>query len=109
MLSANEIQLLKSENELLQLQLQDVNYMIRVREEELEILRQKAQQTIELKSRLDTNLYELEQMQNHIGELQQKTEGAKKREAGLEEEMMQSISIEKEFYDIRDQFSSAKA
>jgi len=48
-------------------------------------------------------------MQNHIGELQQKTEGAKKREAGLEEEMMQSINIEKEFYDIRDQFSSAKA
>ncbi len=109
MIPGDQLQLLKSENELLQIQLQDVNYMIKVREEELEMLREKARKAIEVQSRLVENLYEIEQMQNNLGVQQQLSEGAALREAALEEEMMQSIQMETEFYQIKKVFSSTQA
>ena len=109
MLSDNLLQHLKSENELLQIQLQDVNDMIRVREEELDILRKTASHAVELQSRLDINLDEFYQMQDHIGDQQDYAEGAAKREASLENELLQSIQMETEFYNIRDELASNKA
>ncbi len=109
MLSEQQIKKLRSENELLQLQLQDVNYMISIREEELEILRAKAKNAVMLQSQLEGTFHELGQMQNIIGRKQQEAEGAARREAALEEEVIQSINIEKEFYTIRDKFQSANA
>ena len=109
MLSDNLLQQLKSENELLQIQLQDVNYMIQVREEELEILRRTAAHAVSLQSRLDMNLDEFYQMQDHIGNQQQYAEGAAKREASLESELLQSIEMETQLYNMKDQFASTKA
>ncbi|MEO8771319.1 MAG: hypothetical protein ABI402_14585 [Ferruginibacter sp.] len=109
MLSENLLQLLKSENELLQIQLQDVNDMIKVREEELDILRKTAAHAVELQSRLDINLDEFYQMQDHIGNQQDYAEGASRREASLESELLQSIEMETEFYNIRDELASNKA
>lgn len=109
MLSDNLLQQLKSENELLQIQLQDVNDMIRVREEELEILRRTAAHAVELQSRLDINLDEFYQMQDHIGNQQDYQEGAARREASLENELLQSIQMETELYNIRDELASSKA
>ncbi len=109
MIPDNLLQQLKSENELLQIQLQDVNEMIQVREEELQILRNTAAHAVLLQSRLDMNLDEFYQLQDHIGNQQQDAEGSAKREASLEEELMQSISMETEFYNIKDQFESTKA
>lgn len=109
MFSKDEIQQLKSENELLQIQLQDITEIINIREEELEILRKKSAYTIMLQSTLDGNLEEISQMQQFIGEQQRKTAGAEKREASMENEMIQSLDMEKEFYNIRDKYESARA
>jgi predicted RNase H-like nuclease (RuvC/YqgF family) len=108
MLSEEQINQLKSQNELLLLQLQDLNYMIETREEELALWRKAASNSVELQSRLDNNLYEIEQMQGHIGEQQKKLAGAASREASIETELMESLQIEKEYYEIRDQYSSTK-
>lgn len=109
MFSKDEIQQLKSENELLQIQLQDITEIINIREEELVILRKKSAYTIMLQSTLDGNLEEISQMQQFIGEQQRKTAGAEKREASMENEMIQSLDMEKEFYNIRDKYESARA
>lgn len=109
MLSKDEIQQLKSENELLKIQLEDITEIINIREEELEILRKKSAYTILLQSALDGNLEEISQMQQFIGEQQRKTAGAEKREASMENEMIESLEMEKEFYNIRDKYESARA
>ncbi|MEO7524198.1 MAG: hypothetical protein ABIT58_08895 [Ferruginibacter sp.] len=108
MLSDNLLQQLKSENELLQIQLQDVNEMISVREEELEILRQTAAHAIELQSRLDMNLDEFYQMQDHIGNQQQYAEGAARREASMETELLLSLEMETQLYNMKDELTSTK-
>jgi len=109
MLSKNFITELKNENQALQLQLNDLEYMIQMREEELLYLKKTADSIAELQSRFDHNLYEFEQMQNHIGDQQQKAEGAARREIALEDEMIQTIQTETAYYELRDQFKSSKA
>ena len=109
MLPDSLLQQLISENELLQIQLQDVNEMIQVREEELEILRNTAAHAVLLQSSLDMNLDEFYSLQDVIGNQQKDAEGSAKREASLEEELVQSINMETEFYNIKDQFESTKA
>lgn len=109
MLSEIFIAELKNENQALQLQLQDLEYMIQMREEELVYLKKAADSVAELQSRFDHNLYEFEQMQNRIGDQQQKAEGAARREIALEDEMIQTIQTETAYYELRDQFKSSKA
>jgi len=109
MLPEEEIKKLRSENEHLQLQLQDINYMLTVREEELELLREKAKQTVQMKSTLEGNYNELAQMQTFIGTTQQKVFGAARREAAMEEELIQSLHIEKAYYTTRKELASVTA
>jgi hypothetical protein len=97
---------LKTENEQLQFQLKDLEYFIEIKEEELVYLKNKAKSVAEMQSALDQRLYEIEQMQHFIGNIQQKSIGDAKREANLEDELIQNIKIEKEFYELRDQFKS---
>lgn len=91
MLTERQIDILRSENELLQLQLDDVNMMIKVREEELDLLRKRAAEAAAMQSQLDSNLLEFEQMQNNLGFSQQKNEGASQRLEQMEEELYASI------------------
>lgn len=109
MISEEEIKELKNENESLKLQLNEINYIISIREDELELLRKKVSELAELRSELDVNLDQIAQMQNNLNKQQQKTEGAFKREANLEEELLQSIEMEKSFYNIRDKYESSRA
>lgn len=107
--SNNFTEQLKSENEWLQIQLQDLNEMIKVREEELEVLRQIAVKAVELQSQLDLNLDQFYQMQDVIGSEQNKVEGSEKRAIQMENELLQSIEMETELYNLRDQFQSARS
>ncbi len=91
---------MKSENDLLHMQLQDLEYMIQLREESLEELKQTAKQVSELRSKLDNNLIQFEHMQNIIGDQDQKAVGANRRENAMEEEMLQSIASEQAYYEI---------
>ncbi len=104
---SEHIQKLASENEYLQLQLKDLNELIGVREEELELLRQKAAEAVEMKSKLENTLNEISQLQDFIGQKQMEMEGATRREASMEEEVMQSLQIEKEYYTLKDQLTSS--
>ena len=61
---------LKNENDQLQKQLDELEYLIQIKEEELELLRKESQNLSELQSKIQMNLYEFEQMQLHILEHQ---------------------------------------
>lgn len=109
MLSGDEIQQLKSQNELLQIQLNDINEIINIREEELGILRNKVVLTTSLKSTLEGNLDQILQMQHIIGEQQRISAGCLKREAAMEDEIVESVRIEKEYFEIKEKYESSKA
>lgn len=109
MITEEQVKKLISENEFLQVQLQDVNEMIAAREEELALLREKARQSVQTRSDLDTAYEELAYMQNVISKHQQKAVGAASREASMEEELVETIRMEKEYYEIKKQFESSSA
>ena len=103
------IQELKNENEELQYQLKDLEYLIQLKEEELDDLKKASQQVSSLQSKIDQNLYQFEQMQLFINEEQQKLQGALKREASIEQELIDGIATEKSYYEIKEEFNSTKA
>jgi len=103
----NLISLLKKENEQLQFELNDLEYLINLREEELLMLKNKVASLTELQSRYDQQLYHMEQLQGFVKEEQQKNIGALKRENAMEEELIQSIAIEKEYYNLHEQLKSS--
>jgi hypothetical protein len=108
MQSEDYIKDLKKENEELQFQLKDLEYLIQLKEEELADLRRASQQVAELQSKIDQNLYQFEQMQLLISEEQKKLQGALKREASMEQELIDVIGIEKSYYEIKEEFNSTK-
>jgi hypothetical protein len=103
----NLISLLKKENEQLQFELNDLEYLISLREEELMMLKNKVASINELQSRYDQQLYHMEQLQHFVKEEQKKNIGAVKRENATEEELIQSIAIEKEYYSLQEQLKSS--
>lgn len=109
MLTEKQIQILRSENELLQIQLDDVNMMISVREEELELLRLRAKEATAMQSRLDNNLNEFEQMQNNLGYCQQKNEGHSIRLEEMENELYDSVKEQLRYADTLKEFHSMEA
>jgi len=109
MLTEKQIQILRSENELLHLQLDDVNMMISVREEELDLLRQRAKEATAMQSRLDNNLNEFEQMQNNLGYCQQKNEGHTIRLDEMENELYASMKEQLRYADTLKGFHSMEA
>ncbi|MEO6537185.1 MAG: hypothetical protein ABIT07_00300 [Ferruginibacter sp.] len=109
MLTEKQLKQLKSENELLLLQLEDVNEVIKQREEELEELRIIARHATQLQSRLDLNLLEFEQMQNNIGEKQQEAEGTNLRLEELEKDLYNSIKMENKYNNLLDGHLSLQA
>jgi hypothetical protein len=106
--SADLYHQLKLENEQLHKELLDLNYLIELREEELLEIRKASQSIAELKSKLERNLYEFEQMQQQIETNQRKLTGAQRIAVSMEDEMMESIKIEKEYYQIKEEYNSNK-
>ncbi len=109
MLTEKQIQILRSENELLQLQLDDVNMMIQVREEELDLLRERAREASAMQSRLDNNLNEFEQMQNSLGNVQQKNSGKELRLEEMENELYESVKEQLRYAETLKDFNSMEA
>ena len=109
MLTDNQIKILRSENELLQIQLEDVNIMIKVREEELDMLRERAREAAAMQSRLDNNLNEFEQMQNNLGFCEQKNEGYSQRLQEMENELYSSIKEQLKYAETLKEFNSMEA
>ena len=108
MLSDDLFNQLKHENEQLHKELADLNYLIELREEELQEIKKATQSMAELKSRLERNLYEFEQMQQHLELNQRKREGAERIVVSMEDEMIASIKIEQSYYQIKEAYNSNK-
>ena len=108
MIAENLVNQLKSDNQQMKIELEDLNYLIEAREEELALLRQKAAYAVQLQSKLDQNLHEIAQMQDLLGEQQRQAAGATRREASMENELFQSMQMEREFYDLKDQLQSTQ-
>jgi hypothetical protein len=88
------------------LQLQDLEYMIQLREEELMEMKASVVKLAELQSKIDNQLIAFEHLQNIIGNHQQKEIGFLKREASMEDEMLQSIEGESAFYQLQKKLES---
>ena len=109
MLTENQIKILRSENELLHIQLDDVNMMIKAREDELDMLRARAREATAMQSKLANNLSEFEQMQNNLGLCQQKNEGHSRRLEEMENELYLSIKEQLHYAESLKEKSSLEA
>jgi len=97
---------LMSDDKSYALQLQDLEYMIQLREEELMEMKASVVKIAELQSKIDNQLIAFEHLQNIIGNHQQKEIGFLKREASMEDEMLQSIEGESAFYQLQKKLES---
>ena len=109
MLTERQVQQINAENELLILQLEDVNEIIKHREAELDLLRETALKATQMQSRLDMNLFEFEQMQNNLGDKQQEAVGTNERLESLEKELYDSIKMERSYLNMLDEKTSLQA
>ncbi len=105
----NQVRQLRSENEFLHIQLDDVNRMIKAREDELELLRVRAKEAAAMQSKLDSNLNEFEQMQNNLGTCQQKNAGHAQRLLEMEDELYTSVKEQLQFAESLKQMHSLEA
>ncbi len=84
---------------MLQAQLNDLEYLIQAREEELQTLRGSSHLIAELRSQLETNALSQEQLQLLVSEFQQKYEAIRNREEAMENELVDHIENEKNIDD----------
>ena len=105
MLSAAQIEQVIAENERLQVQLEEVNYILLLREQEIAELKSRIIDGAELRSTLDMQLEELQLMQNRIGKHQQKAAGAEEREFELQQELTQAVRIQQDYNDLFQQYT----
>jgi DNA repair exonuclease SbcCD ATPase subunit len=105
MLTPEQIQQLIKENESLQVQVNDLNYILGEREEEIAELKKAASASAALRSILDNQLDELHFMQNRIGKHQQQAEGAEERELELQLEVTQAIKLQHQYNDLFQQYT----
>ena len=80
---------------MLQAQLNDLEYLIQVREEELQTLRGSSHLIAEMRSQLETNALSQEQLQLLVSEFQQKYDAIRNREETMENELVDHIENEK--------------
>lgn len=100
MLSEDHIKQLISENEFLQVQLEEVNGVLAEREKELDELRSAQSEAARLRSLLDTRLDELHSMQNFIGEQEQQVMGAEEREIQLQKELTEAVRLQQQYNEL---------
>ncbi len=105
MLSVTQIQQLLAEHERLQLQLEELNYILLLREQELASIKQNAAEEGELRSMLDLQLDELHVMQNRIGKQQQQAAGAEEREFELQQELTEYARLQQQYTELFQQYT----
>jgi DNA repair exonuclease SbcCD ATPase subunit len=107
MLSATQIQQLLVENEQLHVQLEELNYMLLQREQQISILKENAAEDAELRSMIDMQMDELHLMQNRIGKHQQQAAGAEEREFELQQELTAFARLQQQYNELFQQYTYA--
>ncbi len=86
-----KIRVLLSENEFLQLQMEDLNSELQKRDEEINILGDINESTAALRSKIDSNLLEIEQLRYRSEQLSQKSLGIEMMNEELEMNLYKEI------------------
>jgi len=97
MTAEEELEFLKSENQLLNIQLEEMNAILFEKEEQIAFLKKNDTDIAALQSRMEGQLYDLQQMQDIIGKKQQQAEGASEREAALNNELAVAYSLQEKY------------
>ena len=105
MLSEGQIQQLIGENERLQVEINDLNYMLSEREQEIAELKKYQSHETALRSMLDMQLDEMQLMQNRIGKHQQQAAGAEEREFELQQELTQAARMQQQYSELFQQYT----
>jgi DNA repair exonuclease SbcCD ATPase subunit len=86
-----KIRVLLSENEFLQLQMEDLNSEIKKREEEIDLLGDVTESTAALRSKIDSNLIEIEQLRYNSLQVSEKSLGIEMMNEELEMSLYKEI------------------
>lgn len=95
-----------SARDMLQGQLDETLELLALRDEQIEIQRQKLSKMAQLQSQLDNMQYEVEFLQNELDEQRQKTGGQRQREMELMEELQMGDSKIKQYGSLPEQVAS---
>jgi hypothetical protein len=95
-----------SARDMLQGELNETLELLALREEQIEIQRQKLSKMAQLQSQLDNMKYEVEFLQNELDEQQQKTGGQRLREMELMQELQMGDSKIKQYGSLPEQVAS---
>ncbi len=109
MLSAEQIKLLISANESLQVQLADANAMLAAREQEIEFLSDELAESVALRSKIDGQQDEIESIRNRLGEGQQANKGAEERELELQRELTGMAVLNKDYGELLQDYASLQS
>jgi chromosome segregation ATPase len=94
---------------LLQAQLNDLEYLIGMREDELRELRNSTDSLVEMRSQLESSLLDREEIQRKVIEFQQKYHAILSREEAMENELVQYIGQERTVEDWEKKNQSLRA
>lgn len=104
-----QIQILLSENEFLQLQLEDLNRLVKSRDEEISILGDNMDTAAALQSRIDNNLLEIEQLRYNLALTEQKVTNAQIQNEELETELLSEVKARRKDSKKLEEMDSVKA
>lgn len=100
MLSEEQIRKIISANESLLVQLEDVNAVLKAREQEIDFLHTELAEATALRSKLDGQMAEIESIQTRLGEKQQAVRGAEEREIELHQELTEMAVLNKQYNEL---------
>lgn len=83
-----KIRILISENEFLQLQLEDINLVLKKKDEEIDMLADDGETAAYLRSKIDGNLIEIEQLNYYVAQANQKSIGLEALNEELEVDLL---------------------
>ena len=86
-----KIRILISENEFLQLQLEDVNLVLKKKDEEIDMLADDGETAAYLRSKIDSNLIEIEQLNYYVAQANQKSLGLEMLNEELEVDLLNQM------------------
>lgn len=105
MLSQEQIKKLISANESLQVQLADANAILAAREAEIEFLNTELSESAALRSKLESQLDEIEGMRSLLGQKQQAAKGAEEREIELQQELTGMALLNRQYTELMQDYA----
>ena len=104
-----KIRMLVSENEFLQLQLEDINLVLKKKDDEIDMLADDGETAAFLRSRIDSNLIEIEQLKHYVEQASQKSLGLEILNEELEVDLLTQMKGRQKEQQLLKEMGSVKA